>query len=598
MRKKVALLCYSSRVMCAILGLSAPDKGLIEQMNAAAAHRGPDDSGIFLDASVALGHNRLAILDLSALGHQPMEAGGLAIVFNGEIYNFKELRAELEAVGEEFRSNSDTEVIVRGYAREGAGFFKKLRGMWALAVYDAKTGTIVLSRDPFGIKPLYYYEQAGAFAFASELRALRPVLERYGASDDALAHRLYFSFGYIPAPHSPFAEVKKVLPGEVLSYDLAGKALARIGMIEPYDDAPQSLDSALEDTVRAHFVSDVPVGLFYSGGTDSTLLLATARKLGFNPQAFFLRIPDRLDNEYALAAAKELGVTPVIFEFGEQEALEALERSRTTLDEPFADSSYIPTEYLSSQVAKTHKVVLSGEGGDEFFGGYHRHDHLLGLRGGVRLIPAALVRLLPSRLRRAVESKINRDPYAAYVEFVRIDSGLVIREEAVEFLCQAVSTRYDDLGLAFDQRVYLPDDLLFKIDRAGMRHGLEGRVPFLDKRFFAAARALSAPARHGGVEGGKALLKDILGKYLPKGLVDRPKQGFSMPLAMAAKLPDEIFAKTVVEAQSQPNLVPLPPALLARLASASSARDEFRRKHPHLAYALLIWGGWRESFKI
>jgi asparagine synthase (glutamine-hydrolysing) len=584
--------------MCAILGLSAPDRGLIERMTAAAAHRGPDDSGVFLDASVALGHDRLAILDLSALGRQPMEASGLRIVFNGEIYNFRELRAELQAAGEEFRSNSDTEVIARGYAREGAEYLKKLRGMWALALYDERAGAIVLSRDPFGIKPLYYYERGGRFAFASELRALRPVLERYGASDDALAHRLYFSFGYIPAPHSPFAEVKKVLPGEVLSYSLAGKALSRTDVIEPYSGPPQALEDALEDTVRAHFVSDVPVGLFYSGGTDSTLLLATAKKLGFDPTAFFLRIPNRLDNEYALAAAKELGVAPVIFEFGEKEALAALERSRAALDEPFADSSYIPTEYLSSQVAKTHKVVLSGEGGDEFFGGYHRHDHLLGLRGGFRIIPVALVRLLPSRLRRAVESKINRDPYAAYVEFVRVDGGLVPRDEAVEFLRARVTGRCDDLGLSLDQEAYLPDDLLFKIDRAGMRHGLEGRVPFLDKRFFAAARALTASARHGGVGGGKALLKDILGRHLPEGLVDRPKQGFSMPLAMAAGLPDEVFASAVAEARSHPDLAPLPPALMARLAASVSARESFRREHSHLAYALLMWGSWRESFRI
>jgi asparagine synthase (glutamine-hydrolysing) len=583
--------------MCAILGLNLPDKELIEQMNAAASHRGPDDTGIFIDASVALGHNRLAILDLSALGHQPMEAAGLQIVFNGEIYNFKELRAELEAAGEEFRSSTDTEVVLRGYAREGREFFKKLRGMWALALYDAKAGTVVLSRDPFGIKPLYYYEHAGRFAFASELRALLPVLARFGASDNALAHRLYFSLGYMPAPHSPFAEVKKVLPGEVLSYDLAAKALTRTGMVAPYDDAPLALEESLEDTVRAHFVSDVPVGLFYSGGTDSTLLLATARKLGFDPAAFFLRIPNRLDNEYALAAAQELGVTPVIIEFGEQEAFAALMRSLTSLDEPFADSSYIPTEYLSSQVAKTHKVVLSGEGGDEFFGGYHRHGHLLGLRGGVRLVPSALVRLLPARLRRAVESKINRDPYAAYVEFVRVDEGLVSREEAVEFMRARVSGRHDDPGLSLDQEVYLPDDLLFKIDRAGMRYGLEGRVPFLDKRFFASARAIPAKERHGG-KGGKAALKNILRRYLPERLVERPKQGFSMPLAMASKIPDAIFAEAVTEAQKYPALVPLPPKLVARLAAAQPVRDEFRRRHPQLTYALLMWGGWRKSFTL
>ncbi len=584
--------------MCAIAGLAERNQELIGAMNEALAHRGPDDTGVFEDASVSLGHNRLAILDLSALGHQPMEVEGLTIVFNGEIYNFKELQEELKAGGTQFLSNSDTEVILRGYAREGAEFFRKLRGMWALAIYSAKAGTLVLSRDPFGIKPLYYYEHAGQFAFASELRALRPVLACFGATDNALAHRLYFSLGYMPAPHTPFAEVRKVLPGEILSYNLAGKTLTHAGNVLPYGDGAQELEEALEDTVRAHFVSDVPVGIFYSGGTDSTLLLATARKLGFNPTAFFLRIPNRLDNEFALVAAKELGVAPVIFDFDEGAALSSLERALTTLDEPFADSSYVPTEYLSSQVAKTHKVVLSGEGGDEFFGGYHRHDHLLGLKRGSRIVPAALVRLLPARLRRAVESKINRDPYAAYVEFVRVDDGLVPREEAVGFLRARASVGHDDVGLSIDQEVYLPDDLLFKIDRAGMRHGLEGRVPFLDRRFFAAARALAVSARHGGKAGGKALLKNILSRYLPKNLVERPKQGFSMPLAMAARLPDAVFARAVIEAKKHPELVPLPLAFMDHLAATVHARDEFRRKYPQLAYALLMWGGWRNSFTL
>lgn len=586
--------------MCAIQGTNEGNRELITQMNAATAHRGPDDTGIFVDTHVALGHNRLSIQDLSPLGHQPMEVNGLYITFNGEIYNFKELRIELERAGEVFVSHTDTEVILRGYLREGTAFFKKLRGMWAFALYDTKAKKVVLSRDPFGIKPLYYYLKDGHFAFSSELIGLRPVLTRYGATDDALAHRLYFVFGYIPAPHSPFGEVKKLLPGVALSFDLTTHTLTPLETLLPYDEeaSPQTLEEALNDTVRAHFVSDVPVSVFYSGGIDSTLLLATARKLGFTPEAFFLRIPNRLDNEYALAAAKELGVAPTIFEFNEDQALTALERARTTLDEPFADSSYIPTEYLSSQVAKTHKVVLSGEGGDEFFGGYHRHNHLLNLKGGMRLVPAALVRLLPTRVRRVVESKINRDPYAAYIEFVRLDEGVTPRDEALQFLRERVVKGHDALGLSLDQTVYLPDDLLFKIDRAGMRHGLEGRVPFLDKKFFAAVRALSPKERHGGGKTGKALLKNLLRTYLSARLVDRPKQGFSMPLKLVAHLSDEVFTAAVIEAKRHPELVPFPHTLLERLAASAAARTDFRKRHPQLSYVLLMWSGWRESFTI
>ncbi len=586
--------------MCAISGLNIPDRDLITRMMSTVTHRGPDDTGTFVDDRVALGHNRLSILDLSPQGHQPMGFNGLQIVFNGEIYNFKELRKELEAVGEVFASQTDTEVLLRGYVREGMVFFKKLRGMWAFAIYDIKAGTIVLSRDPFGIKPLYYYLKDGHFAFSSELRGLQPVLSKHGATDDALAHRLYFIFGYMPAPHTPFLEVKKMLPGAIASFDLSSCILTPLETLLPYDEnvPTQSLEDALDDTIRAHFVSDVPVGILYSGGIDSTLLLAKARELGFDPTAFFLRIPNRLDNDYALAAAKELGVTPVIFEFDAQAAEQVFARALASLDEPFADSSYVPTEYLSSQVARTHKVVLSGEGGDEFFGGYHRHNHLLGLRGGMRLIPATLVRLLPTRVRRFVESKINRDPYAAYVEFTRLDEGVASRDEAIQFLRERVVVQHDVLGLELDRTVYLPDDLLFKIDRASMRHGLEGRVPFLDKKFFAVARSLSPQERHGGKITGKSMLKDFLRKYLSARLVDRPKQGFSMPLKMIASLSDEGLKAAVIEARQHPDLVPLPLELLERLAESSSARADFQRTHPQVAYVLLVWGGWRKSFTI
>lgn len=587
--------------MCGIQGFVGRDGNLVARMNTATAHRGPDDSGIFSDARVALGHNRLSILDLTSQGHQPMQIqeGALQIVFNGEIYNFKELRKELEQKGEIFSSNTDTEVILRGYALEGNSFFKKMRGMWAFAIYDAKAGKLIFSRDPFGIKPLYYYLKDGHFAFSSELRGLQPVLSKYGASDDMLAHHLYFVLGYIPAPHSPFSEVKKLLPGSIGSFDLPSRTLTQLETILPYaETAPQTLEEALDDTVQAHFVSDVPVGVFYSGGIDSTLLLAKARELGFDPKAFFLNIPNRFDNEYALSIAKELGVTPIVFDFNEKAAHGALERSLWTLDEPFADSSYVPSEYLSSQVAITHKVVLSGEGGDEFFGGYHRHNHLLGLKGGPRFVPASLVEMLPKRARRAIESKINRDPYAAYIEFVRLDEGLSSRGEAVQFLQDREGDLHDALGLSFDQTMYLPDDLLFKIDRAGMRYGLEGRVPFLDKKFFAAVRTFSPQERHGGGMGGKAMLKDLLRKYLPDHLVERPKQGFSMPLALTKRISDDVFKFAVTEAEKHMHLVPLAHNLLSQLVKSKESRDAFRRTHPQMAYVLLMWGSWRKSFKV
>jgi asparagine synthase (glutamine-hydrolysing) len=570
--------------MCSIAGIARSDGANIALMNRCLAHRGPDDRGIYTDEQVSLGHNRLAIQDLSPRGHQPMQnvAGTLQVTFNGEIYNFKELRAQLQSAGIPFRTESDTEVLLLGYEHEGIDFFKKLRGMWAFAIYDKLAQKLVLSRDPFGIKPLYYYFNNGHFAFASELRGLKPILKTQGYSDDVLAHRLYFLFGYIPAPHSPFMEVRKLLPGEVGIFNLVQRSWASVETLLPYRDTDLSLTDALDDSIRAHFVSDVPVGLFYSGGIDSTLLLARSRSLDYDPQAFFLHVPNRLDNEYALAAAKELGVTITTFEFEEAQARDAFLRARATLDEPFADTSYIPTEYLSSQVAKTHKVILSGEGGDEFFGGYHRHAHLMGLGEGKRFISGAVVSLLPERVRRAVESKLNRDARAAYLEFIRIDHGSANRSEALAFLRTLERPIYDELSVALDQALYLSDDLLFKIDRAGMQHGLEGRVPFLDPIFFGAARKRSAQERHGASPSGKKLIKDMLRAYLPEQLVERPKQGFSMPLVLLNSLSSDIEHAALEEATRHPELLPFDPTRALR--------------HPQTRYALLMWAGWRTSF--
>lgn len=573
--------------MCGIQGINEGDETLIRLMNVCTKHRGPDDTGFFSNERVSLGHNRLAIIDLSPAGRQPMslEGANLRITFNGEIYNFEELRGEMREAGVVFQTKSDTEVILRGYETQGTSFLKRLRGMWAFAIYDMRENKIVLSRDPFGIKPLYYYLRDGHFGFSSELRGLRPLLTRYGYTDNVLAHHLYFTFGYMPAPHAPFTEVKKLLPGAIAEFDLSTNKLAHRETLLPYDgvSSDMSLTNALDDTVRAHFVSDVPVGLFYSGGIDSTLLLARAKKLGFDPAAFFLRIPNRLDNDYALRAAYELGVTPTIFDMTERDVLEGIERLGTSLDEPFADSSYIPTEFLSREVAKSHKVVLSGEGGDEFFGGYHRHNHLLGLTKGLSIVPQSLTRRLPSRVRRVIESKINRDPYASYLEFTRADEGLGDRTEALEFLKERTKgTLHDDLAFAIDQALYLPDDLLFKIDRAGMQHGLEGRLPFLDKHFFTTARALSAKARHGGGATGKVLLKDILRTHISDELVDRPKQGFSFPLKMLKGLPQEYWDEALDIAKKNPQLIPFPP--------------ESAMLRPQSKYALLVWSLWRKNF--
>lgn len=568
--------------MCAIAGIAEPNPELIGEMKHALSHRGPDGTGTFTDATVSLGHNRLSIIDLSPAGNQPMAAGPLQLVFNGEIYNFKELRSQLESEGESFASHSDTEVILRGYIRHGTAFFSRLRGMWAFALYDAPAHKLILVRDPFGIKPLYYYKKGKKFAFASELRGLMPVARLWGAQDDIAAHCLYFFYGYMPAPYTPFAEVRKVNPGEVMVYDLADRTLSAEAPVRPFETEPApvyaNLADALDDSIAAHFVADVPVGIFYSGGIDSTLLLARARRLGFDPKAFFMRIPNRLDNDYALRAAEIIGVAPTVIDFDEDSAINMFEQSMENLDEPFADSSYVPTSMLSREVSKSHKVVLSGEGGDELFGGYHRHKHLLFLRQGMKLMPT---RLFSNRLRRAIEAKINRDPIAAYLEFVRIDDGLLSRLDARAALEHNLARAADELPFTLDQVQYLPDDLLVKIDRSMMHYGLEGRVPFLDRKLFSYVRTIPASERQG--DSGKEMLKRLLREYLPIELVDRPKQGFSFPLHLLRNLPQHYITEAAAAAEANPHLVPFTKGQLRTL-----------QKHPQLMYALLVWAQWRK----
>ncbi len=583
--------------MCGITGTTLAGVA-IEDMNVCQAHRGPDDRGTFADEHISLGHLRLAIQDLSPRGHQPMRVGDVEIIFNGEIFNFKELRKELEARGRQFVSGSDTEVIAAGYAQDGTDFLYRLRGMWALALYNTKTHELVLSRDPFGIKPLYVFEKEVSgkkeIAFSSELRALRPVLEKYGHTENTFAHHLYFLLGYIPAPHTPFAEVHKMLPGEVCVYDLKNKTKENKEPILPYTSevkyegatAQERVEKALEDSIRAHYIADVPVCLFFSGGIDSTLLLSKSRELGYNPEPFFLHIPNRLDNEYAQAIAKELGVSLTNVEFGEREALASMYKALETLDEPFADTSYVPTEFLSGAVAKTHKVVLSGEGGDEFFGGYHRHKHLPHTLAGRRIVPEKLVQQLAARVRRGVESKINRDLFAAYIEFMRIDEGLVPLQKVqvidALFKQDIVTRAHDTHALDIDQVMYLPDDLLFKIDRAGMQHGLEGRVPFLDRYFFNTVRQIPIEERMGKSATGKEMLKNMLRKHLPENLIERPKQGFSFPLKMIESLEPELFENARAYAKTRPEFVPL---------NVDKALE-----HPQTKYALLVWAQWHQNF--
>src|SRR3989344_9102499 len=325
--------------MCGIFVFSFQNKKLAEAMAAALRHRGPDDRGIFSDGEITLGHQRLSILDLSAAGHQPMSdnEGKIWISYNGEIYNFKELKKDLEKKGHVFKSQTDTEVILRGYKEYGLDFFKKLRGMWALAIYDVFMGELLLARDFFGIKPLYYSWRGRDLIFASEIMALDTKISSFGAAS-------YFVLGYTPHPWTVFENVKKVSQGEVLIFNLKNKSLGSKQM--NLSDASGSgeasnardFESVMMESVEKHLISDVPVGIFLSGGADSSLLALMLKKLGKSPKAFTVRIAGKKDADFAKRISDFSGLDYREISMSEANFEEMYSRFFETLDEPIGDS--------------------------------------------------------------------------------------------------------------------------------------------------------------------------------------------------------------------------------------------------------------------
>jgi asparagine synthase (glutamine-hydrolysing) len=559
--------------MCGICGLVSfcgdpVDPAALDAMNATLVHRGPDSAGAFVDGPVGLAARRLAIIDLEH-GDQPIgnEDGSIQVVQNGEIYNYRELRAGLEAQGHRFRTRSDTEVLVHLYEERGPRFVEALRGMFAIALWDGREQRIVVARDPFGIKPLYYRQARDTLSFASELTALRRQ-PGFAPEIDLDALHAFLAFNFVPAPLSIFRGVRKLPPGHVLVWEdgaevrverYARPAPVRAGDVrgDGEEELAEELRARLRDSVRAHLIADVPVGVLLSAGIDSTTLAALAAQesaarvstftIGFEESGFDERERARLVAEQYGTDHHELLLRP--------NAVELLPAVAAAFDEPFADSSAIPT-YLVSQLARSHvKVALSGEGGDELFGGYHTYvADMLAPRVGPlasALRPAA--ERLPSRTRKAVGFDYMAKRFArsahlpplerhhAWKEIFSPDAraallgnGRVSHLDPLELL----RARYDETAGAepvarlmdVDLGISLVDDLLTKTDRASMAHSLEARVPFLDP--VVASFALSLPIRH-KVRGfsKKRLLRRAVAPLLPPDLVRGRKRGFSIPAA-------------------------------------------------------------------
>ena len=565
--------------ICGIVSSNGPaDPDRVAAMSAKLVHRGPDSDGVFAEDHAALAARRLAIIDLET-GDQPIanEDSTVHVVQNGELYNYRELRAELERAGHRFRTHGDTEVLVHLYEQEGLGFARRLRGMFAVALWDAAHQRLVLARDRFGIKPLYYRDTTDGLEFASELRALPR------GEIDLAALEAFLAFNSIPAPLTIFREVRKLPPGHVLVWEggearlerYARPAPAPEGELREDDEAEliEELRGRLRDSVRAHLVADVPVGVLLSGGIDSAALTALAAQetaqpvrtfsIGFQERSFDELSDARLVAERYGTQHRELVLRP--------DAALLLPALADAFDEPFADSSALPTYLVSQLAAQDVKVALSGEGGDELFGGYYTYvaDLLAERTGGLARLARPLVERLPTSTARAsFDYKAKRfvrgahlpplERHHAWKEIFSRDARAeltgrsngfdpvdVYRARFAETEGADLLARLQDVDLG----IYLVDDLLVKTDRASMAHSLEARVPFLDPAVTNLALALPTRHRVHGLRK-KVLLRKAVAPLVPERIVKGKKRGFSIPAAAWLRGELEPFARQTLSADT------------------------------------------------
>jgi len=620
-----------------------------EAMNCTLAHRGPDAGDVWTEAEsgTVLAHRRLAIIDLSPAGAQPMHSrdGRYVIMLNGEIYNYRDIRRELAAAGRRFRSESDTEVLLEACAEWGIqGACERSIGMFAIALWDRRTRTLLLARDRLGIKPLYYAASPERVLFASQLKALR--VPGWSPTIDSDAVVGYLRFGYVGQPRTIFREAAKLPPGHILTLRAGeaplltcfwdARAVARAGAREADEagdehELTERLDALLRDAVRLRMIADVPLGAFLSGGIDSSTVVALMQaqstvpaktfSIGFREQGY-----DEADHARRVAAHLGTDHTEVYIE--PEHALEIIPRLTEWFDEPFADVSQIPT-YLVSEVTRRHvTVALSGDGGDELFAGYDRYfwaERLMLILHSIpqplrRASQAALRALSPSawnflfgvvpsswrpalpgdRLHKLATILDYRESDAIYRRLVSMwerphEIAAAGTEPAGPFTDATIAADFPERLSRMqylDLVTYLPDDILTKVDRATMAVGLEGRVPLLDHRVVSFASTLPArlKVRHGR---GKWLLRQVLHRYVPEALVDRPKMGFGVPIGAWIRGPLRDWAESLLSP--------------ARLADSGLVRPEpvCRAWREHLSgtrnwqyplWTVLMLEAWRERW--
>jgi asparagine synthase (glutamine-hydrolysing) len=570
--------------MCGISGFidfkNISTKEILQKMNRMLAHRGPDGEGYGIyqnnKLTVGLGHRRLSIIDLSAAGSQPQSFGSLHITYNGEVYNYAEIKAELELKGHTFNSHSDTEVILHAYAEWGTDALQKFIGMFAFVIYDEAAAEIFACRDRAGVKPFFYYWQNGLFLFASELKAImqHPSFNKEINIDATAA---YMQYGYVPTPHCIFKHTYKLKPGHFIKFNLVTQKI----IVEQYwniydaynkpslkinfEEAKVETEKILTNAFQYRMVSDVPVGVFLSGGYDSTCVTALLQKNSTGKiKTFTIGVPDAGLNEapYAKEIAAHLGTDHTEYYCTEKEALEIVPQLPFYYDEPFADSSAIPTTLVSRIAREKVTVALSADAGDEIFAGYNRYDYIMRYGKNFNRIPpvlrkgtAAMMNAIPANSIPVLNKK-----YLFHSRYEKVKS--LLKNPSEQNILMSLTRQMDDSDIAslfklpikilssalhskelktefhstlsyvmaIDYQTYLLDDILQKVDRAGMSVSLEGREPFLDHRIIEWAAQL--PMDYKYYKGNKKyILKEIVHQYLPKEMMDRPKMGFGIPIA-------------------------------------------------------------------
>lgn len=609
--------------MCGIAGIVYKDPSrqcdpaLVNAMRDVASYRGPDDAGTIVDRNAGLGHRRLSIIDLGG-GHQPMSDGeGLSIIFNGEIYNFQEIRRTLLDRGYRFRTHSDTEVILALYADRGAGCVHALNGMFAFAIWDAKARTLFLARDRMGVKPLYYAETRDAFLFGSEVKSIfasRLVEPR--AREEAFAE--YLMFRQVAGPDTLFRGVRSLPAGCTMTVRDGSLQISRYWSPRPpadrplmsYAEAKQQLASLLEDSVRLRLISDVPVGTFCSGGVDSSLVTAVAAKLKREPVNTYSVGFDEADfdeSDFARMVSKQHGTKHHELRVGNVQYAELFPRMVWHNDEPldFANSVHI---FALSELAKREvTVVLTGEGSDELFAGYPRYR-----------IPdmARLYSFVPAPLRSALNAvsgdrrlvKLDRYASAAPAEAMLYNSSYLrpslIRDVyprmngyALEFRRSCLGAleglKLDSVGCVslLDQETFLVS-ILQRQDKMSMAAAIESRVPFMDYRIVEFANRL--PTAHKIRKGtGKAIVKDVARRYLPAAVVDRRKSGFGVPLARWMRT-DEGLGRQIIELPDAPTADIFERPVLRRAVKEHRAGTH---DHSELLWTALNLSTWRQAFR-